>query len=131
MVATAPSQVFTWDITRLAGPDKCIWYHADVIIDIFSRYIVGHNVERAESAERAEELIREAIERNGIVPETVHADRGTPAGAGTTRFRPWPGRWSRDQPRLRGEDALPVSAWVLPTRLPPYAPVGRERDQYR
>jgi transposase InsO family protein len=77
LVATAPSQVFTWDITKLAGPDKGIWYHAYVIIDIFSRYIVGHTVERAESAERAEELIRETIERNGIVPETVHADRGT------------------------------------------------------
>jgi putative transposase len=77
LVASAPSQVFTWDITKLAGPDKGIWYHAYVIIDIFSRYIVGHTVERAESAERAEELIRDTIERNGIVPETVHADRGT------------------------------------------------------
>jgi putative transposase len=77
LVADAPSQVFTWDITKLAGPDKGIWYHAYVIIDIYSRYIVGWTVERAESAERAEELIRETIERNGIVPETVHADRGT------------------------------------------------------
>lgn len=77
LVATGPSQVFSWDITKLAGPEKGIWYHAYVIIDIFSRYIVGHTVERAESAERAEELIRETIERNGIVPETVHADRGT------------------------------------------------------
>ncbi|EGX54456.1 Integrase catalytic domain-containing protein [Streptomyces zinciresistens K42] len=77
LVATGPSQVFTWDITKLPGPDKGIWHHAYVIIDIFSRYIVGHTVERAESADRAEELIRETIERNGIVPETVHADRGT------------------------------------------------------
>ncbi|TDT97453.1 integrase-like protein [Streptomyces sp. 846.5] len=53
------------------------WYHAYVIIDIYSRYICGWTVERAESADRAEELIRETIERNGIVPETVHADRGT------------------------------------------------------
>ncbi|MCE7081794.1 transposase family protein [Streptomyces sp. ST2-7A] len=45
-------------------------------MDIFSRYIVGHTVERAESALRAEELIRETITRNGIVPETVHADHG-------------------------------------------------------
>ncbi|MFG2405836.1 transposase [Streptomyces brevispora] len=77
LVATGPSQVFTWDITKLPGPAKGIWYHAYVIIDIFSRYLVGHTVERLESAERAEELIRETIERNGIVPETVHADRGT------------------------------------------------------
>ena len=77
LVATAPSQVFTWDITKAAGPATGIWYHAYVVIDIFSRYIVGHTVEAAESATRAEELIREAIVRNGIVPETVHADRGT------------------------------------------------------
>jgi transposase InsO family protein len=75
--ADAPCQVLTWDITKLRGPDKGEWYHLYVIIDIFSRYICGFTVERAESAERAEELIRETIERNGIVPETVHADRGT------------------------------------------------------
>ncbi|WP_405971768.1 IS3 family transposase [Streptomyces sp. NBC_00988] len=75
--ADAPCQVLTWDITKLRGPDKGEWYHLYVIIDIFSRYICGFTVERAESAERARELIRETIERNGIVPETVHADRGT------------------------------------------------------
>ncbi|WPW27463.1 DDE-type integrase/transposase/recombinase [Streptomyces atratus] len=77
LVATGPSQVFTWDITKAAGPVKGFWYHAYVITDIFSRNIVGHTVERAESAVRAEELIRETIARNGIVPQTVHADRGT------------------------------------------------------
>ncbi|WP_411143063.1 IS3 family transposase [Streptomyces sp. x-80] len=77
LVAAAPSQVFTWDITKAAGPDKGIWYDAYVVIDIFSRYIVGHTVERAETAERAEELIRETSTRNGIVLDTVHADRGT------------------------------------------------------
>jgi putative transposase len=69
--------VFTWDITKAAGPVKGIWYHAYVIIDIFSRYSEGHTVEAAESAERAEELIRETITRNSLVPQTVHADRGT------------------------------------------------------
>lgn len=77
LVATAPCQVLTWDITKVKGPNKGEWYHAYVIIDIFSRYICGWTVEKAESAERAEELIRETIEANGIVPETVHADRGT------------------------------------------------------
>ena len=51
LVATGPSQVFTWDITKAAGPVKGVWYHAYVIIDIFSRYIVGHTVEAAESAD--------------------------------------------------------------------------------
>ncbi|MFE6692307.1 hypothetical protein ACFVFQ_38495 [Streptomyces sp. NPDC057743] len=44
LVATRPSQVFTWDITKAAGPVKGVWYHAYVIIDIFSRYVVGHTV---------------------------------------------------------------------------------------
>ncbi|MGW7243840.1 hypothetical protein [Streptomyces sp. NPDC054804] len=68
LVAARPSQVFTWDITKAAGPVKGVWYHAYVIIDIFSRYIVGHTVEHAESAVRAEELIRETITRNGSCP---------------------------------------------------------------
>ncbi|WP_406111711.1 hypothetical protein [Streptomyces sp. NBC_01003] len=54
-----------------------IWYHAYVITDIFSRCIIGHTVELAEAAERAEGLIRETIECSGIVPHTVHADCGT------------------------------------------------------
>ncbi|MFD0503495.1 transposase [Streptomyces chiangmaiensis] len=61
----------------LQGPAKGVWFHGYVILDIYSRYVVGHTVEAAESAARAEELIREAIDRNGIVPHTVHADRGT------------------------------------------------------
>ncbi|MFE3327864.1 DDE-type integrase/transposase/recombinase [Streptomyces sp. NPDC059176] len=77
LVATAPSQVFTWDIIKAAGPATGTWYHTYVIIDIFSRYVVGQTVERAESTVRAQELIRETIARKGIVPETVHADRGT------------------------------------------------------
>ncbi|MBL3671739.1 transposase family protein, partial [Streptomyces sp. M2CJ-2] len=77
LVADGPSQVWSWDITRLAGPAKGMWYHGYVILDIYSRYVVGHTVETAESAVRAEELIREAIERNQVVPHTVHADRGT------------------------------------------------------
>ncbi|WUH88741.1 integrase core domain-containing protein [Streptomyces sp. NBC_00433] len=77
LVATGPSQVFTRDITKAAGPAEGVWYHAYVIIDIVSRYIVGHTVEAAQTAVRAEELIRETIVGNGIVPETVHADRGT------------------------------------------------------
>ncbi|MFB7918646.1 DDE-type integrase/transposase/recombinase [Streptomyces sp. NPDC056061] len=64
--------MFTWDITRLPGPAKGIWFHAYVIIDVFSRCIVGHTVERAETAEQAEELMRETIERDGVVPNTVH-----------------------------------------------------------
>lgn len=77
LVADAPSQVFTWDITKLKGPDKGVWYHLYAIIDIYSRYIVGWTVESAETGERAKEFIAETIERNGLIPHTVHSDRGT------------------------------------------------------
>jgi transposase InsO family protein len=77
LVADAPSQVFTWDITKLKGPDKGVWYHLYAIIDIHSRYIVGWTVESAETGERAKELIAETIERNGLIPHTIHSDRGT------------------------------------------------------
>ncbi|MFB6956962.1 hypothetical protein ACFCYB_07930 [Streptomyces sp. NPDC056309] len=103
LVATGPSQVFTWDITRLPGPAKGIWFHAYVIIDIFSRYIVGHTVELAETAERAEELIRDTIERNGIVPHTA-ARRLVPGrpNASTTRTRPGCSRRPSTRPGRTG-----------------------------
>jgi transposase InsO family protein len=77
LLATGPSQVWSWDITRLRGPGRSEWYHLYVIIDIYSRYVVGWTVERREDAARARELIEETITRNGVVPHTVHADRGT------------------------------------------------------
>jgi transposase InsO family protein len=77
LVADGPSQVFTWDITKLKGPDKGIWYHLYAIIDIYSRYIAGWTVEAAETGERAREFIGETIQRNGLIPHTVHSDRGT------------------------------------------------------
>ncbi|MFE7046485.1 hypothetical protein ACFU9X_46135, partial [Streptomyces atratus] len=89
LVATGPSQVFTWDIAKAAGPVKGFWYHAYVITDIFSRYIVGHIVERAESAVRAEELIRETIARNGIVQQHGQQTCRAPSPAqGCCRARP-------------------------------------------
>jgi transposase InsO family protein len=77
LLADGPSQVFTRDITKLRGPVEGVWYHLYAIIDIYSRYIVGWTVEGAESGERAKEFIAETIERNGLIPHTVHSDRGT------------------------------------------------------
>jgi putative transposase len=57
LVATAPGQVYTWDITKLAGPIKGKYYDCYVMIDIFSRYIVGAKVHPAESAVLAAEMM--------------------------------------------------------------------------
>jgi putative transposase len=76
LVATGPGQVYTWDITKLAGPARGRWFDAYVMIDIFSRYIVGMHVHAHESAPLAAEMMREVFGVHGI-PQVVHADRGT------------------------------------------------------
>lgn len=76
LVATGSRQVYTWDITKLAGPVKGTYYDAYVMIDIYSRYIVGVHVHACESGPLAEEMMREAFAIHGI-PKVVHADRGT------------------------------------------------------
>ena len=76
LVATGPGQVYTWDITKLAGPVKGVYYDAYVMIDIYSRYIVGVHVHARETGLLAEEMMREVFTIHGI-PDVVHADRGT------------------------------------------------------
>jgi putative transposase len=79
LVATAPNQVWSWDITKLAGPYKWNWFHLYVILDVYSRYAVGWLVAPRESARLAEELIADATYRHHIDHDqlTLHADRGT------------------------------------------------------
>ena len=76
LVATGPGQVFSWDITKLPGPIKGKYFDAYVMIDIYSRYIIGAYVHAHESAVLAVEMMREIFGIYGI-PQVVHADRGT------------------------------------------------------
>jgi len=80
LLATAPRQVWSWDITKLRGPQPGVWYNLYVVIDIFSRMIVGWLLADREDASLAEGLIADACTREGIGPQqlTVHADRGAP-----------------------------------------------------
>ncbi len=80
LVATAPNQVWSWDITKLKGPVKLAYFHLYVILDIFSRYVVGWMIAEAENAGLAERLIEESCFKQGIAPSrlTLHADRGGP-----------------------------------------------------
>lgn len=79
LLATAPNQVWSWDITKLLGPAKWTCFYLYVILDIFSRYVVGWMVAQAESAVLAEKLIKETCVKQGIVKGqlTIHADRGS------------------------------------------------------
>jgi len=78
LLAESVNQVWSWDITKLKGPSKWSHYHLYVILDIYSRYVVGWMVAERESASLAKLLIHETCERQGIKKDqlTIHADRG-------------------------------------------------------
>ena len=80
LLATAPNQVWSWDITKLLGPVKWTYYYLYVLLDIFSRYVVGWLIAERESSHLAEELIGESCAKQNIPPRqlTIHADRGGP-----------------------------------------------------
>jgi transposase InsO family protein len=78
LLATRPNQLWSWDITRLKGPNRCHWFQLYVILDVFSRYVVAWTVADREHQEIAAQLIDEAIATQKIEPGTltIHADRG-------------------------------------------------------
>ena len=76
LMATAPGQLWSWDITKLPGPTKGCYYDAYVMIDIYTRYIVGVYVHTTESGLLAEEMMKHIFGIHGI-PKVVHADLGT------------------------------------------------------
>ena len=124
LVATGPGQVYTWDITKLPGPARGVYYDAYVMIDIYSRYIVGAHVHAHENGILAEELMKEIFGVHGI-PTVVHADRGTSmtsksvatllADLGVVR--------SHSRPRVSNDN--PFSESLFKTMK--YAPVFPER----
>jgi len=79
LLATGPRQVLSWDITKLRGPEKGVWYSLLVMIDIFSRYVVGWMLVRRSDATIAKQFIADVIAREGIEAgeAVIHADRGT------------------------------------------------------
>lgn len=80
LLATAPNQLWSWDITWLRGPQRLEYYYLYVILDVFSRYVVGWMIAEVESADLAQRLIAETCRKWAIQPDTltIHADRGAP-----------------------------------------------------
>lgn len=78
LIATGPNQVWSWDITMLPGPAKGTRFHLYVILDIFSRYVVGWLLAERECAHLAKRLIHESCDKQEVQPEqlTIHSDRG-------------------------------------------------------
>ena len=79
LLASSPNQVWSWDITKLLGPVKWSYFYLYVIMDIFSRYVVGWMLADRESSELAKRLISETCGKQNIATQqlTIHADRGT------------------------------------------------------
>jgi putative transposase len=79
LLATAPNHLWSWDITKLLGPAKWTYFYLYVILDVFSRYVVGWMVAEREAASLAEELIAETCAKQHIRRDqlTLHADRGS------------------------------------------------------
>jgi len=79
LVATAPNQVWSWDITKLRGPVPHVYYYMYTILDIFSRYVVGYLIAQRELASLARQLVADSCAKQGIEPDQLilHADRGS------------------------------------------------------
>ncbi len=79
LLATGPNQIWSWDITKLKGPATWTYFYLYVILDIFSRYVVGWLIAGQESASLAKQLISETCQKQQIDPDqlTIHSDRGT------------------------------------------------------
>lgn len=86
LVAHGPNQVWSWDITKVPGPVRGMYYSLYVVIDIYSRYVVAWTVALTESATIGQGLIDDAYQQQGVAPGqlTVHADRGSPMIAKST-----------------------------------------------
>ena len=80
LLAERPNELWSWDVSKLKGPARWTYYYLYVILDVFSRYVVGWTVQHRETAQLAKALIEQATEQQEITPKilTLHADRGGP-----------------------------------------------------
>lgn len=86
LTASAPNQIWTWDITKLAGPQPGVFYYAYVMIDLYSRHVVGWMVAERENGDLASAFLKQTMLLRGIEPKglTIHSDRGSPMTCKTT-----------------------------------------------
>jgi transposase InsO family protein len=126
LVATAPQQVYSWDITKLAGPVKGTYFDAYVMIDIYSRYLVGVHVHTHESAVLAKELMEQIFAVHGV-PQVVHADRGTSMTSKTVATLLADLEVTRSHSRPRVSNDNPYSDYAEVVVMPSTNPGGRVR----
>jgi putative transposase len=88
LLATKPNEIYSWDITKLLGPQKWTYYYLYVILDIYSRYVPGWMLAHADNGTLAEALLADTVAKQNITPGqlTIHADRGSPMVAKPVAF---------------------------------------------
>ena len=88
LLASKPNEVWSWDISKLLGPQKWTYYYLYVIIDIYSRYVPGWMLAHAENATLAEALLADTVTKQNLARHqlTIHADRGSPMTAKPVAF---------------------------------------------
>lgn len=124
LVATRPRQVYTWDITKLPGPVRGQYFDCYVMLDIYSRYIVGAHVHNTESGPLAVDMMTEVFNVHGV-PQVVHADRGTSMTSKTVAALLADLEVTRSHSRPHVSNDNPYSeAWFKTLK---YAPVFPER----
>ncbi|HYW32915.1 MAG TPA: IS3 family transposase [Gemmatimonas sp.] len=115
LVARAPNQVWVWDITKVPGPERGVYYCLYVVLDIFSRAVVGWTIAMTESAELWREVVVESCTRHGITPGqlTMHADRGSPMTAKSTAllYADLGITTSHSRPRVSNDNAFAETAF--------------------
>lgn len=122
--AFAPNEVWTWDITKVPSHVYGVFFYVFVVLDLFSRMVVGWMVADAENAENAGHLLRATIRRHGIAPGslTVHSDRGSPmkAGATTQLLAALGVEYSFSRPRVSNDNPFIESSFKTAKYQPEY-----------
>ncbi len=115
LVARAPNQVWVWDITKVPGAERGVYYCLYVVLDIFSRAVVGWTIASTESADLWRDVVEDACKRHGIEPGqlTIHADRGSPMTAKSTAllYADLGITASHSRPRVSNDNAFAETAF--------------------
>lgn len=122
LVATAPCQVWSWDITKLKGPYRGVCFEFYVALDVFSRMIVAWRVEEHEKDHLARQMFQQAFDEHQAQPLVVHSDGGPSMTSKTltTFFRDLGIELSRNRPRVSNDNPYSESLFKTAKYLPGY-----------
>lgn len=122
--ATAPNEVWTWDVTKLATVERTVYLSLYVVMDLFSRFVVAWMVSRKENSALAQLLMTQALDRYGIAPGqlTVHQDRGAPmtAHAYLNLMAELGATCSHSRPRVSNDNAFSEAQFKTQKMQPDY-----------